>query len=78
MHNNPAFRSFYSVKERYVEKAAAPPILMSKSVFDGFRAARPQAPELKYGWFKQVKVDIPEHTGEVYGGDVIYTIFANN
>jgi hypothetical protein len=78
VHNNPAYRSFYTASERYVKRPATPPILMTRKVYDGFRVARPQAPELKGGWFKLVPIDIPDYAGEVYGGDVIYTVFRNN
>ena len=75
VHNNPAFHSFSTFTERYVRRPATPPILMTCNVYEGFRAARPQAPELQNRWFKVVPIDIPDHTGEIYGGDINYTAF---
>ena len=75
VHNNPSFRSFFSVIERSVKRSATPPILMTKIVYDGFRVACPEALAVRNGWFKQVKIEIPEYSGNVYGGDVIYKIF---
>jgi hypothetical protein len=48
---------------------------MSKRIYDGFRAVRPQAPSFQNGWFKQLIVEIPDFVGEVYSGDLIYGIF---
>jgi adenylate cyclase len=48
---------------------------MTRDIYEGFRAARPQAPELQNGWFKPMPIDIPDHKGDIFSGDVIYTIF---
>lgn len=77
-HTDPAFISFQTLKENLLIRESTPPILMSKEVYDGFRAARPQAIELKNSWFKKVQVEIPEYAGEIYGGDIIYKIFSEN
>ena len=71
----PNFHSFTVVKERIIISPATPPILMSKRVYDGFRAARPFAPEIQNGWFTKVNRSIPDVPDEVFGGDVIYTAF---
>jgi adenylate cyclase len=71
----PNFHSFTVVKERIVITPATPPILMSKRVYDGFKAARPFAPEVQNGWFTKVNRSISDVPDEVFGGDVIYTAF---
>ena len=76
-HWNSAYRSFYTVQENCVTRESTPAILMTKQVYDGFRSAKPDAPEVKNGWFKEINVAIPEYSGKVFGGNVIYTIFEN-
>lgn len=75
VHHNPAFHSFTSVKKRHVMRIKTPAILMSKKVYDGYRAARPNSDEIKNGWYKKIDVAIPDYTGEVYGGDVFFSAF---
>lgn len=74
-HWNPAFRSFSTFEEKCVTRESTPAILMTKLVYDGFRAACPDAESIKNGWFKEINVAIPEYSGKVFGGDVIYTAF---
>jgi class 3 adenylate cyclase len=71
----PNFHSYTVVKERTVITPATPPILMSKRVYDGFKAARPFAREIQNGWFTKLSRSIPDVPDEVFGGDVIYTAF---
>lgn len=75
IHSNPAFHSFTTLTRRYVSRPKTPAILMTKVVYDGFRAARPVAVEIKNGWFKEIDIQIPDYNGKVYGGDVILTAF---
>lgn len=74
-HTNAAFRSFYVVQEKCVLRERTPSILMTKEVYDGFRSAKPDAPELRDGLFRAINLKIPEYSGQVYGGGVIYKIF---
>ena len=71
----PNFRSFEVVKQRTVITPATPPILMSKKVYDGFKAARPSAIEIQKSWFTKVDRSFPDVPDEVFGGDVIYLAF---
>jgi len=71
----PNFHSFTVVKERIVITPATPPILMSKRVYDGFRSARPLAPEIRNGWFTKIDRNFPDVPDEVFGGNVIYSAF---
>lgn len=74
-HNNPAYRCFSVVQEDSVIKEETPAILMTKEVYDGFRSTKPEAIELAKGWFRPINLNIPEYSGQVFGGDVIYKIF---
>jgi adenylate cyclase len=73
--HNQTFHSFTCVTERLVTRKATPPILMSAAIYEGFRSARPLAPAIRDGWFGRYDVTIPGHSGEVYGGNVIYVAF---
>jgi adenylate cyclase len=75
MHNNPEFHSFSTFTKEYIGRELTPPILMTKAVYDGFRASRPSAIELKNGWFRPINVQVPEYDGQIYGGNVIWAIF---
>jgi adenylate cyclase len=75
IHSNPAFHSFTTLKKRYVTRPATPAILMTKVVYDGSRRDRPESVEIKNGWFKKIDITIPDYSGEVYGGGVIFTAF---
>ncbi len=75
IHDNPRFHSFTALTQRTVTKAATPPILMTKRVFDGFRSARPQDRSIQNNWFESINVRIPDYSDGVYGGDVVFTAF---
>lgn len=68
-HANAHFRSFYVTDER---KIVAPPILMTKAVFDGFKAACPDDPSVVNKWIKDVSVPVRDYSGGVYGGNVTF------
>jgi adenylate cyclase len=76
VHRDPTFHSFQTMTRKHITKAATPSILMTKRVFDGFRQARPKAPCIVNSWFAPVIVNIPGYTEEVYGGNVIYSVFS--
>lgn len=72
-HSNPAFRHFHTFDKFVTMRPATPPILMSKRVYDGFRAARPNAIELQQGWLNPVDVAVAGYSDPVYGMDAIYS-----
>lgn len=74
-HFRPDFHSFQVVPREVPISGATKPILMTKAVFDGFQMARPGAPEIRNSWFELCDVTVPGYSGQVYGGDVIFTIF---
>jgi hypothetical protein len=59
-------------------KEATPPILMSKRVYDGFRASRPDAIELHDGWLKPVQVEIRGYNEATYGMEAMYVPVPNS
>jgi len=74
-HVDPAYRGFYIHEWPSETTAATPPILMSRLVWDGFRRAKPEDESVKNGWFQKVDVDVAGLESQVFGGDVIFTIF---
>lgn len=74
-HKDSRFRSFFNSQEWVVLKEETPPILMSRAVYAGFKAANPEHSGFKEGWFKEVKVDVPGFTDKVYGCDAIFPAF---
>jgi adenylate cyclase len=74
-HTDPGFQTCYPVKETIVLTPSTPPILMTRSVFEGLRSANPDRECLKKGWFKKVNVSVPDYAGDIFGGDVIFTVF---
>jgi adenylate cyclase len=77
-HRNVRFQSFTTFDKTIETRPETPPILMTKTVYDGFKAVRPKAMSIEKGWFSQQAIHIPEHNGDVYGGNVWYTAFVNN
>jgi hypothetical protein len=75
VHSNPFFHSFTHRTWRHVVREATPSILMTQSVFDGFRKSRPDAIEIANNWFRQILISIPEYNSIVYGGGVVYSVF---
>jgi adenylate cyclase len=74
-HYDPAFHSFTTFTEEYIERSDTPSILMTKAVYDGFRAARPDAIELQKKWFYPISIELSDYNGQIYGGDIIYKVF---
>jgi adenylate cyclase len=69
-HQDPSFRSFYlSTKER---TTSAPPILMTKTVYDGFRKANPHCNSVQRGWWQPVSLYVPGYSGGIFGGNLIF------
>jgi adenylate cyclase len=74
-HKRPSFASFFMIDATIETRAATKPILMTNAVFDGYRSANPSAPEVINNWFTKANVSVPNFSGTIYGGDVIYTVF---
>ena len=74
-HFDPNFHSFTWVYDQLETSAATDPILMTESVYNGFRRARPDAIEFTNGWIKEVIANIQGYSGKIYGCDVFYEAF---
>lgn len=72
---DPSIISFFATTKMVKERDMTPPILMTKAVYDGYKAAAPKDPSVVNGWWKKVAVQVPGNRGTVYGGDVIFTAF---
>jgi hypothetical protein len=77
-HLRTDFLSFLPIKETIRTKEEMPPILMTESVFDGFKRACPNANSIKEGWYKEVGAKVEGYSGKVYGGDVIFKVFRDS
>ena len=53
-HKDPTFHSFTVIEEKVILRAATPPILMSKRVYDGYKAACPSADAVRNDWYKSI------------------------
>lgn len=72
-HPNEYFFSFYQSSRGTSQ--TAPPILMTKPVLDGFKKERPGDSSVKGSWWHTQSVSIPGYSNELYGGDVVFTMF---
>jgi hypothetical protein len=71
-HQNPRFASFYLSEETIETRRATPPILMTESVWSGYRHAEPNSGAVTKSLFKKIKLNTPGYAGDVYGGDAIF------
>lgn len=60
--------------ERKEVKNTSAPILMSQRVWEGYHEARPKAKDITEKYWSQQKVEIKEYNGQVWGGDVYWSI----
>jgi adenylate cyclase len=72
VHNDPNFRTFILSARRREVRGPTPPILMTATVWKGFRSEQPNDPCIKKGLFNRVHVNTPGYDGAVFGGDVIF------
>jgi adenylate cyclase len=71
IHSDPNFRMMLVSEKSVVTRAATKPILMTETVWKGYKAAAPTAKSVINGWFAEVPIKVPGYTGRVYAGDVI-------
>lgn len=72
-HENPRYQSHFHTTTYHQTRPRTPPILMTAPVYNGFKAARPADDSITNGWFKRIAIEVPGYTGDVWGGDVIFT-----
>lgn len=71
-HKDEHFHTFFKTTMSHSETHS--PILFTKSVFDGFKKARPNADSIKNGWWSKRNLDVRDYDGDIYGGDVIFSV----
>ena len=49
------------------------PILMTKAVYDGLKTAHPEEEAITEEWWTTNDIEIKDYTGDIYGGDIIFT-----
>ncbi|MFN3209509.1 adenylate/guanylate cyclase domain-containing protein [Roseovarius indicus] len=74
-HRDPNFRSFIKTSTTIETRKSTPPILMTKEVWKGFSHECPSRDCVTKRWYRKNDVQLPEYSGEVFGGDVIFTVF---
>ena len=72
-HPNEYFSCFFQSSRTTGQTTS--PILMTETVFAGFKAAHPEARSLKENWWKGQSMSIPGYDKKIYGGDVVFTLF---
>ena len=73
VHPNEHFSAFFRLTDHHSQ--TAPPILMTQSVFDGFRVASPTDPSIQNSWWSRQGLSVSGYNGVIYGGDVWFTTF---
>lgn len=72
LHNDPTFHSFTTSNEMLVTRPATPAILMTKRVYDGYKAACPAASDIVNGLWELVMHKFADVPDQVYGASLIY------
>lgn len=72
---DPGVDAFFAHTRSVQTRPKTPAILMTKAVYDGYKAAKPNASGIVNGWWKRVHVQVPGNTQPIYGGDVHWTNF---
>ncbi len=71
-HKDASFSS-YIIKSGTTYNGTHPPILITKAVYDGFKAACPNDNAVKNNWFKEKLIYVKDYDGKTFGGDVIFS-----
>lgn len=66
------FSSFFATTKTNSNYDSTPPILVSDSVYNGYKKDNPEVPSIKNNWWKKQTRIIPDYSGTVYGGDITY------
>lgn len=73
VHKRADFATFYLSSETKTVREATPAILMTAAVWQGFRKAKPNSNMVKTPLFRKIAVQVSGYSGDVFGGDVIFT-----
>lgn len=75
VHRDPAFMDMFPIEKTFVQTPKTPAILMTESVWSGYKAACPASNVVTEPLFHPITLKLPAYTGKVNGGDVIKTAF---
>lgn len=71
LHNEQHFYSFNF--KNSVSSISTSPILVTQSVYDGFKKKQPSAKSILKNWWTVESIKIPGYTGKIMGANVFYT-----
>jgi adenylate cyclase len=77
-HSNPTFEHMLVEERKLVTRPKTKPILITDTVFNGYKAAAPQADAITKGWFDPIDLQVSGYKGKVYSGDVVWTVFRDD
>lgn len=66
------FKSFFATTNTKCNYDSTPPILITDSVYKGFKKNNPEEASIKNNWWKKQSRKMPDYSGSVYGGDITY------
>ncbi|WP_338441258.1 adenylate/guanylate cyclase domain-containing protein [Synechococcus elongatus IITB4] len=72
IHKDENFCAFF--KRHMIRTESHSPILITKSVFDGFRKAMPNDESIKNNWWSKQNLKVRDYDGDVYGGNIIFSV----
>lgn len=72
---DPTIFSFFATEQAITTRPRTPPVLMTQTVYDGYKAARPDAPSIVNRWWNKIAVEVPGNREAIYGGDVFWLEF---
>ncbi|EGR0207714.1 adenylate/guanylate cyclase domain-containing protein [Vibrio vulnificus] len=71
-HSDANFKSFIKASRTYSNENK--PIFMTKEVYNGYKNACPDDKSILNNWYKKVDISIRDFSGDVYSGDVFFTV----
>ncbi|BFM20061.1 adenylate/guanylate cyclase domain-containing protein [Gilvimarinus japonicus] len=69
-HKDQYFNTFFKTTMSHSQTHS--PILFTKSVFYGFKKARPEDDSITNSWWRKENLDVRDYDGDIYGGDVMF------
>ncbi len=72
-YNDEYFKSCLASSETYSNWDSTPPILITESVYNGFKKANPEDTSIKENMWKTKSRKIPDYSGKLYGGSITFT-----
>jgi adenylate cyclase len=75
-HPSENFKTF--IRSSRTTSQTSKPILMTEPVFKGYKGANPKDPSVTNSWWKPQSVYVPGYSNQIYGGDVVFTVFKDD